>query len=320
MSGLSLASRLSRRPFAGAPFRWAILLVVLAGASACDDPFIDPYVNPGRYYTVWGFVDATKTEQTLRVIPVTRVATADRAPTTEDLDATVVTIDVSTGAETIWRSTIAELDDGSFAHVFRTNVRFRPGYLYRLEVRRSDGKKASAETWIPDYNAFQSVVRDSVRLDADGHYRQRITLRGIPSPWNLRFTYLAQSPVARLIHEVPHGRAGQRTPDGDWEIDLDLTADQPAVKEHVRNAILNGEIAGEGGLSTPFNLHQMGVRLTLTDSAWDLPDGELDPERFALPDAHTNIENGYGYWGSVNYFEEKWLVTYALSVALGWDY
>lgn len=320
MSGNPTPRFMSRRSGSGIRPTWLLVTLVWVFASACDDPFIDPYVNPGRYYTIWGFVDATKTEQVLRVIPVTRVASAGRAPTVEDLDATVVTIDVSTGAETIWQRTIAELEDGTFAHIFRTNTRFRPGYLYRLEVRRSDGRKATAETWIPDYNWAQSVVRSPVRTDPDGHVRQEITLRGIPSPWNVRFTYLVQNSLAKVVHEVAHGREGHRSEAGDWVIDLDLTADQPAVRERVRAAILSGEVPGEGGLATPFNLHQMGVRLTLTDSAWDLPDGALDPERFALPDAHTNVENGYGYWGSINFFEDKWAVSNDLSVALGWDY
>lgn len=296
------------------------LALLFVGVAACDDPFIDPYVNPGRYYTVWGFVDATKTEQALRVIPVTRIATTDRVPTIDDLDATVVTIEVATGAEAIWRPTISRLDDGSFAHVFRTNARFRPGYHYRLEVRRSDGKKASAETWIPDYNFSQSVVRAPVRTDPDGHIRQEITLRGMASPWNIRFWYLAENEQSKISLEVAHAREGRRTDDGDWVIDLDHTADQSAFREFVREEILSGRVPGEAGLSTAFTLVHAAVRLTLVDSGWDLPEGEIDPERFALPDGQTNVANGYGYWGSMNYFEEVWAVSHELSVALGWDF
>ncbi len=296
------------------------VLTVSSVLPACDDPFLDPYVNTGRWFTIWGFVDASKTEQVVRVIPVTRTSTADRAPSVEDLDATVVSIEVATGVATTWHPTVVEYADGSWGHVFRTNARFRQGYHYRLEVRRSDGRTAYADTWIPVDDPLHVVQRDSVRFDPDGHYRQRIVLRGIASPWNLRVTYLAQSGVARLVHEVPYARAGRRTAEGDWELDIDLSADQPAVKQHVREAILSGEVPGEGGLSTPFNLHQMGIRLTKTDADWDLPEGPLDPDRFALPGAHTNVENGYGYWGSALPFEAKWLVTYELSRNLGWDY
>lgn len=298
----------------------ALLFVATSAGMGCDDPFIDPYVNDGRYFTIWGFVDATATRQVVRVLPVTRTATAARAPVESDLDATVLSTEVATGVVTQWTPSVVRLNDGSSAHIFSTGARFRPGYHYTLEVRRSDGRFARADTWIPDYSPFQSVVPGEIRTDPDGHMRQEVTLKGIDSPWGIRITYLVQNRLARLVYEIPYDRKGERDADGNWVIDLDLTADQVIVKDSVRAAILRGEVSGEGGLDTPFNLHQMGIRLTLLDEDWDLPPGEIDPELFARPDEHTNVANGYGYWGSANYFDQKWLVTNQTSVALGWQF
>ncbi|MFB3133259.1 MAG: DUF4249 family protein, partial [Rhodothermales bacterium] len=128
-----------------------LMIGLLLATAACDDAFIDPFDNDERYYTIYGFLDVRQTEHAVRVIPVTRFP--ERITTTTDpqssIDATVTSTDLHTGATIIWRHSLDKLSDGTYGHIYRATFIVQTGRTYRLEVQRSDGKTASAETRVP---------------------------------------------------------------------------------------------------------------------------------------------------------------------------
>lgn len=298
-----------------------LALVVLA---ACDDPFIDPFANDGRYFTVWGWIDPAASLQTVRVIPVTRWPAEAREPSDRNasIDARVFLIDLNRKTETEWTHRLTRLDDGTLGHLFSGSLVFEAAGHYRLEVRRSDGHTASAEVRVPTgFQAGGAQVGDSYE-GPDGHVLQDVVLRGIASPWDIRVTYLVEGSNTRRGAWIDYGRPGGRTATGDWAFTIDLTADQAAVHADIEAGIAAGEVDGidENGRVPPFGLAQMGLRLTVLDEGWDLPEGPIDEAAFTGPDGISNVEGGYGYWGAGYPYVYQWGVTRALSRQLGWDF
>ena len=125
-----------------------LMIGLLLATAACDDTFIDPFDNDARYYTIYGFLDVRETEHAVRVIPVTRFP--ERITTTtgdqSSIDATVTSTDLHTGATIIWRHSLDKLSDGTYGHIYRATFLVQTGRTYRLDVKRSDGKTASADS------------------------------------------------------------------------------------------------------------------------------------------------------------------------------
>ncbi len=65
-------------------FLMPLIAFGLLSLTSCSDTFLDPFENDGRYYSLYGFIDASETVHHLRVIQVTRFAEeilADRPDT-----------------------------------------------------------------------------------------------------------------------------------------------------------------------------------------------------------------------------------------------
>ena len=70
--------------------------------------------------------------------------------------------------------------------------------------------------------------------------------------------------------------------------------------------------------STALTLVSMGVRIRILDANWDPPEGLFDPEVLAQPGTLSNVENGYGFWGSIGVYTQEWPVTIDFSRLLGY--
>jgi hypothetical protein len=86
---------------------------------------------------------------------------------------------------------------------------------------------------------------------------------------------------------VPYGREGERTEDG-WKVHVDLGRDLLFVRQQL------------GFPETvTLELTEAEVHIEALDEAWEVPTGALDPQAFAQPGALSNLQNGFGFWGSV---------------------
>lgn len=297
--------------------RSIIALVFLAClVTSCDDAFIDPFNNDGRYYTIYGFLDALERNHEVRVIPVTRRGEKITNPENPEaqLDATVRSIDMLSGQVTTWRPSLEQLEDGTYAHIFRATFIVTAGATYRLEVERSDGIIAHAETTVPLVNTASLFERGPIEFSADSTVvTQDIFIPSVDSPWDIQTVYIwAAGPINRRIF-VPYGRRGSRGPNGGWNMTMQVSADQIPVMENIEDS----RIRDFENPDLPVVLSSMGVQLRILDQNWDPPEGEFDPELLADPDILSNVVNGYGFWGSIGLYREEWNAC-LLSEALGY--
>ncbi len=287
------------------PWAMVALFVAAISLSGCDDTLIDPFDNEERYFTVYGFLDLLETEHTLRVVPISRFA--ESIESTEGgsaaIDAEVFTTDLVSGVKTKWQHSYELLDDGTWGHVFKARFLVSPNRSYRLEVVRSDGKMSVAETTVPNIATATLFERGPVVFEQDSTVAyQDLTIPEIASPWDVNLIYLWSSgPINRRIF-VPYGRPGNRTDDGGWQMRINLSDDQEDVKENVQWSIDQGMIPN----ADAYNVNAMGVQIRMLDANWDPPNGIFDPEILAQPGAMSNVQNGYGFFGSVGLYIEEW--------------
>ncbi len=291
--------------------RTALAGLMLATA-ACGDAFIDPFDNNGRYYTIYGFIDETKNfepgaEHAVRVIPLTRFPERITSPTDDQasIDAIVTSTDLTTGQRITWEHSLEKLDDDTFAHIFRTRFFVRPGRTYRLEVRRSDGVTAAAETKVPSTRGIEATVA-APRVDpASGAITQEIHLTRVPSPWNIDVVYRVGSDFAATPFLLSYGRVGTPTNDGGWHFTVNITEDLGRLSRILGTPV------------SEIRFPTMGLKMRLLDDRWTPPEGLFDPEVLAQPGTLSNVENGYGFWGSIGLYQHDWNISDELRGLLG---
>jgi hypothetical protein len=239
----------------------ALLTVLLAG---CDDAFIDPFDNEDRFYTVFGYLDVLETTHAVRVVPITRQSAVIRDPSAPNaaIDAIVTSTELSTGQTVHWTHSLERLEDGTWGHIFRASFRVQAGRTYRLDIVRSDGVTASAETTMPSLSAPALIERDPVQFNADSSFAsQRLRNPGVASPWKMEAIYLwGGGDINHRIY-VPYERAGDRSESGDWELELNISEDQAVVRASIQDLVDSGRIAP----TVLGTLTAMGLRLRVLD-------------------------------------------------------
>ncbi|MFB3133260.1 MAG: hypothetical protein ACE10K_12130 [Rhodothermales bacterium] len=299
-------------------YRWTNILglTVLAGllltTAACGDAFIDPFDNDNRFFSIYGFIDEAKNfepgaEHAVRVIPLSRLSGRITTPTDAQafIDAVVTSMDVRTGVIHRWNYKLEQLSDGTFAHIFRRRFFVQPGRTYRLQVRRSDGVTAAAETKVPASGGIEAILA-SPRVDpVSGTITQEIHLTQVPSPWDIDVIYHVGSDFTATPFPLSYGRPGTPTDDGGWRFTVNITEDL-------------GRLSNLLGMPvSTIRIPAMGLKIRLLDGNWTPPEGVFDPEVLAQPGTLSNIENGYGFWGSVGLYQHDWAISDELRDLLG---
>jgi len=267
-------------------------IVVVAFVSGCDSTELDPFQNSGRYYSVYGYISDLQNQHAIRVVEVSRYQEHILSPSDAKatIDAVVTTTDTLTGEVVHWNHTLAQFEDGSYGHVFRATFNVRAGRTYRLDITRSDGRTTSAITTVPFLSSTRAEVRAPI-VGADSSIFQDILLPGVRSPWSITVVYhVRSSPAVRL----EYGRAGERVEGEGWLFRVDYTQDIAQLLE------LLGTTLDE------LEWDAMGVEVLVLDNDWTLTDDLLDPETLSHPDQLSNVENGYGYFGSIGLLQNDW--------------
>ncbi len=78
-----------------------------------------------------------------------------------------------------------------------------------------------------------------------------------------------------------------------------------------------GKLLGRPGLPTLYNV---GMKLSVTSDDWRPPGGVFDPDVLIQPGTFSNVENGFGFWGSVAQLDAEWTLPRATYVKLGYPY
>jgi hypothetical protein len=219
-----------------------------------------------------------------------------------EIDAVVRTMDLDTGASVQWAYQLEQLSDSTWGHIYRASFFIEHDHAYRLEVERADGRMAVAETRVP----FLSSVRAELpppTVENDSVY-QDIIIPKLTTPWKIDLRYSLRPTVV-----VQHGRAGQANDDGGWRVKVNVTADLDKIA------------AGYGVTGDQIAITSMGVLVQVLDTTWSPPEtgdapSVFDPAILVNPGTLSNVENGYGYFGSVGLFQDDWEISAELAALL----
>ena len=90
-----------------------------------------------------------------------------------------------------------------------------------------------------------------------------------------------------------------------WEMDLDLVRDRDSLETMID---FTGSVALAG----------LGMSITVLDDAFEPPGGVFELEALVQPGTFSNVENGFGFIGSVGRFSVEWLVADTSAATLGY--
>lgn len=285
-----------------------LLLLVLV-STGCEDA-VNPFVEEDRYFTLFGYLDTANDEQFVRVIPL---RTDFAASEDTSIDATVTTLEVESGRTIVWADSVITFADGSVGHVFHAPFRPIPGWTYELNVTRADGKQVRASTTIP---IFTGVELDAPIISTSFVF-QKIRWTDIdfkPFRVEVWYRFLNSSPGLPFLEAViPYGNVseeyGKLVEGNKWEVLVQLTKD----KEDVTEALGLSENA------RPF-LMSVGMRFTMTSDSWRPPDGVFDEEVLVQPGTFSNVDGGFGFFGSVNQYTYEWTLSPEITSLAGYSF
>lgn len=281
-----------------------VLLASFLILTACDSTFVDPFEGQERYFSVYGILQTTETEHYIRVVPIRRSIEDIIEPrdTQAKIDASVTSVDLQTGTKTTWAHHLLRLADGKYGHVFSASFMVSPGHTYRLEIKRTSGATTVAETTIPHPGSI-SISQELPQLISDSLY-QTITIENMSWPNRIDIVYEVGFGLGMDFRRVFYGRSGQRTEHG-WQLDINLTGDASYLKELL--GIPDDQL---------LPLASIDARLEIPDAGWiPVYDTWTTPEDWDLavlaqPEQLSNVQNGYGFWGSISVSNpQSWMIT-----------
>ncbi len=282
----------------------AVLLSLLLGS--CEES-VNPILESNQQFTLFGTLDMEQDTQYVRVIPIRPTLEGD---TREPLNVTFTSTDLVAGDVITWRDSLVNFPDGSFGYVFYSPLHLRPGHTYRIEVRSPDsGVVTSAETTVPT-EPQPVVMPETVEFIFTTQVRasQQILWQGIAEEpygieqWYRFFTVGNFGFQDVRLPYVPINGPAEGQADT-WEITLNLVRDRDTMETFIE-------------LNESTSLAGLGLRLTLLDGAFVPPGGAFDLEVLAQPGTLSNVENGFGFVGSVGRFSVEWLLADTSAKAL----
>lgn len=276
--------------------RRMLVVALLATMAFGCDASLEPFAETERAFTLLGYLDSDADTQFVRVVPLRRVVDR-RQPV--PIDATVRSLDLTTGEEVVWQDSLLRFADSTYGHIFWASFRPQPTHRYRLEVRRSDGAVSQAETTlppIPDTSAvytldnrstfFQPLVWPGVHtvIDVDVRYRVNAKPGGIYPPPDP-----PPSTATEVRIRYEQDDRGSRQGDA-WWTEFNLVEDLPLVREALR---------AEGRSSDLILLYSLSMRIAIPGEGWAPPDGIWDRDVLVQPGTFSNVDGGLGFWGAV---------------------
>lgn len=274
--------------------------------SACEES-VNPILESDQQFTIFGTLDMGQDTQFVRVIPIrpTVVAAAD-AP----LDVTFTSTDLVDGEQRVWRDSTVQFANGTSGHVFYSPFRVRPGHTYRIEIQPTGSTlTTSAETTVPAQP--QAVVMPEmleIVFTTQVRARQQILWEGLgEEPFSIEQWYRFFSVEDFSFQDiqlpyVPLNGLAEGQADV-WEMDLNLVRDRDTL-----DAMID--------LNESTSLAGLGLTITLLDDAFVPPGGAFDADVLSQPGTLSNVENGFGFIGSVGRFSVEWLLADTTARAL----
>ena len=253
-------------------------LGLILGITACSDS-VDPIIDSGRPYTVFGFFDAHADTQAVRVFEIAgSLELINPAP----LNAIVSSVDIGSGTEHQWQESVVEFENGRFGHVYWAGFRAEYEKSYRLILERPDNANTSSvEVMMPP---LSSPVRLAPVL-AVGYAVLPILWENAPRLHDIRVEYLTNFGTYHFDYPL---EAAESTSEG-VEVVLALSKDAREIFADLNRA--NIPIAS-------VRLLEARMTVLVSSSDWHPPGGVYDPSLLIEPGTFSNVENGFGFVGA----------------------
>ncbi len=277
--------------------RLSLFLILCACLPAACDTSVDPILESNRRFSMYGTLDMNRDTQYVRVVPIRETLDSEgTAEPTVEFRST----DLNSGKVIVWKDSVVSFRNGTVGHVYYAPLRLEGGHTYRLEVHTTGSDVVTyAETNVPDYP--RAIVQPEVVTGTPGGISvagsQVVLWEHVPKkPFRVdvwyRFYSSERSPFfdVRLPYEPEQGRLGDS-----WRVQMDLRKDRFALDTLVAVSL------------TP--LFGIGMTITVLDDQFVPPGGVFDPEVLAQPGTFNNVENGFGFIGSVGRFSAEWILS-----------
>ena len=264
----------------------SLLILLTTFLGGCEET-VSPFLGEDRPFTIYGYLDPTTDTQVIRVVPISENI---NNVSILEVDAEVRTVHIESNEEIVWQKTPTLFSDSTEGVVFTAN--FTPLFenAYRLEVTNDIGERVTAETVVPREIS-------AVRIQRGNSLQPGFFLPGdLPNLVQVSMNYSAlamQPAISGLTDIIVPVRVSYRgkeiaVTDG-WEVRANLRSD----REKVLSAM------ADFCVTTPFiTIRTAEFEFFIGDDAWVPPGNDFNAEELVQPGVFSNIENGYGYFGS----------------------
>ena len=242
----------------------------------CTDA-VDPIVDSGRAYTVYGLLDAHADTQAVRVFSIDGTLDLIRPAS---LGAKVTSVEVGTAAEHSWQESVVEFSNGRFGHVYWAAFRAKYEGVYRLDLERPDGARTTVQITMPPR-------AEAIRMDpvlGFGYARLPVLWRHAPRVHDIRVAYTTN--YGTYPFEYP---LDQEVREDGVLVDIYLSRDFRDIFSELNRARI--PVAN-------LRLLEVTLSVLISSSAWVPPGGVYDPDVLIEPGVFSNVENGFGFVGA----------------------
>ena len=266
-----------------------LLIAAVVVASGCSES-VDTRLRIDYPYSLYGLINPKLDTHAVRVFEIKSEIMLVRP---DPIDARVSTTLLQTGARAAWQDSVIQLSDGDYRHVFWAMFSPTSGETYRLEIQRSDGEITSAETTIPPLVDLEVLEPDTLR---PRQALMPVLIRGRPPNMpRIDVEYVVagfrEEGGEAIFKPVTFNYARRPSvADQGYLLEVDLIADYSEIFQ---------KFDDDNDVTTDIiDLREIIVRVHVGDEHWVSPTGVFDADFLVEPGTFSNVNNGFGYFGS----------------------
>lgn len=265
-------------------FSMVFLICLLAAGCEEDLGLRDEFPEP---FTLYGLLSPQLDTQSVRVYSL------EAFPNVAfDDGISFLSTDLVTGEQLVWQDSVVTKPNGQQDLVFWAPFRPKFNRSYRVEaIRQSDGASSYAEVRIPPpvlvrlEEPFSPEINEVfVNVLIEGP-----DIRAL----NPEIVYRVFTEGNRELKILRTYHRSEHPTENGWMFTFNFYVERLWVQSFYNQ--LAPDMTGIRCQAV--NLVEMELHLIVGDSAWDPPEGNLDPNLLSHPQALTNVENGLGFVG-----------------------
>lgn len=257
--------------------------------SACSET-VETRLQLEYPFSVFGIINPKADTHAVRIFEIKQNIALVRP---DPIDAHVTTTQMQSGEVYTWRDSVIQLEDGDYRHVYWSEFKASMGETYHLKVRRSDGAETEAITTVPPPVNLEVLEPDTLKL---GQTLMPLFIEGSPPTLpriDVEYVLVGfdENGSNPIFKPVVFNYARLAVPEaGGFILNIDLRADYLDIYQLFDQ---------DDNVSTNIiDLREINVTVHVGDSQWISPVGFFDENFLVEPGSFSNVENGFGYFGS----------------------